>query len=157
MDVNIINAFLTAMLQMLDNLEAKGERGRVQGLIPPLPLGEVTTDTGVIGDLSGKFLISANHETALFLANRLGHRYGMPPSKTFGPMERSAFQEISNIVGGLASSVFANSDISVNIMPPKIIEEILVDLGNQSSVVVKIPIRIKAEERMEMNIFVSLA
>ncbi len=158
MDVSILNPFLTAMFQLLDNLETQCERGSIQGIKPPVQLEGLTIDIGVIGDISGKFLISVSPKTALFLANRLGKSYGMLPPETFGPMEKSAFQEISNIIGGLASSILANSNLTVNITPPTIIEGSTVDTGAYSRMVIKIPIDIKeAQDRMGMNLYVSIA
>lgn len=157
MNDNLVNPFITALFQLLENLHADVERGNIQGLKPPLALHGVTMDIRITGDIQGRFLISTDQNTALFLANKFSSQFGMPPSNQFGPMEISALQEITNIIGGKAVTLLAKFRRSIDITPPTIIEgSDLLDGNIFSNIVFKIPVNIKAQDKMAMDMYVDL-
>ncbi|EGW37263.1 chemotaxis protein CheX [Desulfosporosinus sp. OT] len=156
MNADLINPFITALFQLLENLNADVERGSIQGLKPPLALHGITMDIRVKGDIQGRFLISTDHNTALFLANKFSSQFGMPPSNQFGPMEKSALQEITNIIGGKAVTLLAKFRHSIDITPPTIIEGSDLEGNIVSNIVFKIPVNIKAHDKMAMDMYVDL-
>ena len=122
MNAKFVSTFLTALVQILEDFRIESERGSIQDLNPPLELGGVTIDITIKGDIEGRFLISTDRDTALFLANKFSSQFGMPPSDQFGPMEKSAMQEISNIIGGTAVRAFSEFQVMIDITPPVFFE-----------------------------------
>lgn len=156
MKATLINSFITALFQSLDNLHADVERGNIQGLKPPLALQGVTMDIRFTGDIHGRFLISTDKDTALFLANKFSSQFGMPPADQLGPMEKSALQEITNIIGGQAATLLSTFSHTIDITPPAIIEGSNLDGNLFSNIIIKIPVKIKAQDKMSMNMYLDL-
>lgn len=135
-----INPFLDAIAATFDHLQVNWERGAPSVVYSPLPLCGITTDIGITGDVQGKFLLSCTMESALMLANQFANTFGMLPSDAFGEMERSAFAEITNLIGGKTASGFSGADLQVNISPPSLIEGSLVVATVFAAQILKIPV-----------------
>lgn len=148
-----INPFLQAIGTTFDHIKVIWQRGTPSLVHSPLPLSGITTDIGITGDVQGKFLLSCTLEAALMLSNHFGSTFGMPPSKTFGDMERSAFAEITNLIGGQTATGFSGADLQVNISPPSLMEGDHIVATVFASQILKIPVMV-ANQKIEVYVAV---
>lgn len=153
MKAEYINPFLAAISSTFEHLEVKWQRGIPSLVHSPLQMSGITTDIGITGDIQGKFFLSCTLDTALSLANKFGSTFGMPPSTDFNEMERSAFSEITNLIGGQTATGFSGSNLHVDISPPSITEGESILTTVFTSQIFKIPIMI---EEAEITIYVAL-
>lgn len=83
-------------------------------------------------------------------------QFGMPPSDQFGPMEKSAMQEISDIIGGTAVRAFSKFHVMIDIAPPVIFEGSNINGSTLSNIVIKISMTIKDRNKMSMDMYLDL-
>lgn len=153
MKVEWINPFLAARGSIFDHLKVKWQRGMPFLVQAPLPLNGITSDIDITGDVQGKFLLSCPMDSALMLANQFGSTFGMPPSIAFEDMQRSAFSEIANLIGGKTAASFSRANLQVNISPPSLMEGEHLLSTIVPSQMLKIPFTI---EDKETNLYVAL-
>lgn len=86
---------------------------------PGLSNGEYASDTsiiklGVIGALTGEVVLNIARPTALEVVSKMM----MMPVQEIDEMGQSAISELGNMIAGNAATVFANSNILIDITPP---------------------------------------
>lgn len=84
----------------------------------------------------------------MILANQFGQSFGLPPSETFGDMERSALAEIANMIGGTAATGFSENGLKVNISPPSLMEGNHILATVFAAQILQIPILLENREAM---------
>ena len=86
---------------------------------PVMTNGSYPSDTsiiklGLIGTLTGEVVLNIEHNTALQIVSKMM----MGPVDTIDAIGQSAIAELGNMVAGNAATVFANSNIIIDITPP---------------------------------------
>lgn len=86
---------------------------------PAMVKGAYSGDTsiiklGIIGNLTGQVVLNISHQTALQIVSKMI----MMPVDTIDEMGQSAISELGNMIAGNAATVFANSNILIDITPP---------------------------------------
>lgn len=86
---------------------------------PVMTKGEYPGDTsiiklGLVGNLTGEVILNIGHQTALQIVSKMV----MMPVDTIDEMGQSAISELGNMIAGNAATVFANSNILIDITPP---------------------------------------
>lgn len=86
---------------------------------PVVKKGEYQGDTsiiklGLVGALTGEVVLNISHSTALQIVSKMV----MMPVDTIDAMGQSAISELGNMIAGNAATVFANSNIIIDITPP---------------------------------------
>ena len=81
--------------------------------------GQYANDTsiiklGVIGALTGEVVLNIARSTALEVVSKMM----MMPVQEIDEMGQSAISELGNMIAGNAATVFANSNILIDITPP---------------------------------------
>lgn len=69
---------------------------------------------GIVGNLEGEVVLNIDHPTALQIVSKMM----MGPVETIDALGQSAISELGNMVAGNAATVFANSNIMIDITPP---------------------------------------
>lgn len=69
---------------------------------------------GIVGNLTGEVLLNLDHQTALGVVSKMM----MTPVDAIDAIGESAISELGNMVAGNAATVFANSNIIIDITPP---------------------------------------
>lgn len=69
---------------------------------------------GIVGNLEGEVVLNIDHSTALQIVSKMM----MGPVETIDALGQSAISELGNMVAGNAATVFANSNIMIDITPP---------------------------------------
>lgn len=69
---------------------------------------------GIIGNLTGQVVLNISHQTALQIVSKMI----MMPVDSIDEMGQSAISELGNMIAGNAATVFANSNIIIDITPP---------------------------------------
>lgn len=69
---------------------------------------------GLIGALKGEVVLNIAHPTALQIVSKMI----MMPVDTIDAMGQSAISELGNMIAGNAATIFANSNIIIDITPP---------------------------------------
>ncbi|MBR1740635.1 MAG: chemotaxis protein CheX [Lachnospiraceae bacterium] len=69
---------------------------------------------GLVGQLEGEVLLNIDHQMALEIVSKMI----MSPVTEIDAMGQSAISELGNMVAGNAATVFANSEILIDITPP---------------------------------------
>jgi chemotaxis protein CheX len=69
---------------------------------------------GLIGNLTGEVVLNITHPTALQIVSKMV----MMPVETIDELGQSAISELGNMIAGNAATVFANSNILIDITPP---------------------------------------
>lgn len=69
---------------------------------------------GLIGNLTGEVILDIDHDAALGLVSKMI----MMPVDTIDELGQSAISELGNMIAGNAATVFANSNIIIDITPP---------------------------------------
>lgn len=138
MDVKYINPFLDGLKQVLQNFGIETTQklsiSKKDNMNVDL---DITSVIGIIGDLRGNIAYSLSNETAKNIVS--GMMMGMPVSE-IDSMGRSAIGELSNMITGTASSIFASNSVSIDITPPSIIfgEEIYFVISSVQAITVKV-------------------
>lgn len=73
---------------------------------------------GLIGNLTGEVILNISHATALEIVSKMV----MMPVDTIDAMGQSAISELGNMIAGNAATVFANSNIILDITTPSYYE-----------------------------------
>lgn len=73
---------------------------------------------GLIGNLTGEVVLNINHDTALQIVSKMM----MGPVETIDAIGQSAICELGNMIAGNAATVFANSNIIIDITTPSYFE-----------------------------------
>lgn len=86
---------------------------------PIVATGEYPQDNfiiklGINGNLTGSVLLSMEHSTALEIVSKMM----MTPVNTIDAIGQSAISELGNMIAGNAATVFANSDVLIDITTP---------------------------------------
>ncbi len=86
---------------------------------PEMKTGNYPEDNSIIhlglkGGLTGDVLLCIEHATALQLVSKMM----MMPVESIDPIGQSAIAELGNMVAGNAATVFANSNIIIDITTP---------------------------------------
>lgn len=86
---------------------------------PSMRSGGFSADTsliqlGLMGNLTGEVLLNLEHQTALGIVSKMM----MTPVDTIDSIGQSAISELGNMIAGNAATVFANSNILIDITPP---------------------------------------
>lgn len=86
---------------------------------PGISSGKYANDTsiiklGVIGALTGEVVLNIARPTALEVVSKMM----MMPVQEIDEMGQSAISELGNMIAGNAATVFANSNILIDITPP---------------------------------------
>lgn len=86
---------------------------------PALKRGGYLSDSsliklGLLGNLSGEVVLNINHDTAIGIVSKMV----MTPVQTIDELGQSAIAELGNMIAGNAATVFANSNIMIDITPP---------------------------------------
>lgn len=69
---------------------------------------------GLVGALTGEVVLNIAHPTALQIVSKMV----MMPVDTIDAMGQSAISELGNMIAGNAATIFANSNILIDITPP---------------------------------------
>ena len=69
---------------------------------------------GIVGNLECEVVLNIDHPTALQIVSKMM----MGPVETIDALGQSAISELGNMVAGNAATVFANSNIMIDITPP---------------------------------------
>lgn len=69
---------------------------------------------GLIGNLEGQVLLNIEQSTALEIVSKMM----MTPVSEIDELGKSAISELGNMIAGNAATVFANSEIFIDITPP---------------------------------------
>lgn len=69
---------------------------------------------GLVGQLEGEVLLNIEHPMALGIVSKMV----MAPVTEIDALGQSAISELGNMVAGNAATVFANSDVLIDITPP---------------------------------------
>ena len=73
---------------------------------------------GLIGNLTGEVILNISHATAIEIVSKMV----MMPVDTIDAMGQSAISELGNMIAGNAATVFANSNIIIDITTPSYFE-----------------------------------
>lgn len=69
---------------------------------------------GLIGNLNGEVVLDFNHAAALGIVSKMV----MMPVDIIDELGQSAISELGNMIAGNAATIFANSNIIIDITPP---------------------------------------
>ena len=69
---------------------------------------------GLIGNLNGEVVLGFNHAAALGIVSKMV----MMPVDIIDELGQSAISELGNMIAGNAATIFANSNIIIDITPP---------------------------------------
>lgn len=110
-----INPFIISVCKIMKDMcmiDLKiGKPGMTNGVYPA---NTSIIKLGLVGGLSGEVILNIEHDTALQVVSKMM----MMPVDTIDAMGQSAISELGNMIAGNAATVFANSNILIDITPP---------------------------------------
>lgn len=110
-----VNPFIISVCKIMKDmcmLDLKiGKPAMTKGVYP----GDTSIiKLGLVGNLTGEVILNITHPTALQIVSKMV----MMPVDTIDEMGQSAISELGNMIAGNAATVFANSNILIDITPP---------------------------------------
>jgi chemotaxis protein CheX len=138
MDVKIVNSFLTAVQNVLQEFDIKDVKKGKLTVKKEMSLDkDITTFIGVVGEMRGSVSYSFDTNTACKLASSM--LMGMPVDK-IDEMARSAISELANMFTGNAIAVLNTDNKFIDITPPTLVmgEDIYFVIGTVDTLMVNI-------------------
>lgn len=123
MDARYINAFLDALVSVLNNFGITGvKKGSIIKKENMHVDMDITSVIGIVGDVRGNVAYSLSQDTAKMIVSKM--MMGMPVPE-FNEMARSAIGEMANMITGTASSAISGmaseKKAVVDTTPPSVI------------------------------------
>lgn len=142
MDVNLVNHFLEAVMNVMPQLGfSTVKKGELSIKGSDISISGVMAVVGLVGDIKGNIIYSMDFDNAKKIASQM--MMGAPVLE-FDEMAQSAISELSNMLTGNASNNLYQAGTSVDISTPTLI------YGNE------IKIKAKAEKVLCVEILVDL-
>lgn len=150
-----VNPFIVSAMDVLQTLGFRVERDGLRLHTSPVSGHEVNVAIGITGDIQGQVIVGMAQATALAVAR------GMIPYEVpeFNELAKSSIQELTNMLGGNASSALGQLGLKTNLSVPSMFlgKEVMISTGSSQNVVVPFRLRSPQGQDGRMDLMVVLA
>lgn len=150
MKAEYINPFLesaTTVFQQMCNISPN--RGELNMKEVNLHENNIWIKIGMTGEIQGDVLFGIDKSVALQIISAM---MGGVPVESLDEMGRSAISELGNMISGNASTILYAQGVSIDITPPKVIEEH--DTGQAKQRALTVPLDLGELGKLDIQVIV---
>lgn len=152
MKAEYINPFIQSSINIVNQTTGTTYKlGEVHLKSAPYSSSNVLVVIGFTGEISGNVVISFNNETACKIASSMMFM----TVDTLDEISKSALGELCNMILGNTATLFSQSGINIDITPPTILTGDNIQLSNNKSQIISIPL--SNEQGCKIDIDISYA
>jgi chemotaxis protein CheX len=150
MKAEYINPFIQSSVSVISQTTGISPTvGKIYIKNLPYKGDNVVVIIGLTGEIQGNVVISLRKTLACTIASAM---MGGMPVPELDEMAKSAISELCNMILGNTASIFYNNDIKIDITPPTLLTGENLQLTQNKSVVMCIPIQFQNGECIEIDI-----